>query len=145
MQQQGAGHDDQVSAEDHDRDPNGNNVKHRERDEGRREEKLVGKGIEICPQLCALIGDPCDDAVEDVGNACHNKRQQSPTIMRVDQESDKKWNEKDAENRQGIREVHGGQKMNKPAGDAGIISTHRTGCQCGRAPQCFLTTGGSLG
>ena len=81
-------------------------MQNRQGDEGRGEEELVSQRVQIRAKLRALVRHPGDDPVQNVRDAGDQDGPQRPQVVPIGEEPDKERNEKDAEDRQGIREIH---------------------------------------
>src|SRR3989442_15064831 len=70
-------------------------------------EELVSQRVQVRAKLCALIRHPASDPVQNVRDAGDQDRPQRTEVVPIGEEPDKERNEEDAEDRQGIREIHG--------------------------------------
>jgi hypothetical protein len=81
---------DHIPGDDDHCQPAGKHLDDGECDEPSREEQFVSNGVEISSQLCPLVGDPCDETVDPVGNACKCKYDERPRERLIDDQDDKK-------------------------------------------------------
>src|SRR3989442_9314799 len=70
-------------------------------------EELVSKRVRESAKLGALSRHPGNARVQNVRDAGDQDRPQRPEVVPIGEEPDKERNEKDTEDRQGIREIHG--------------------------------------
>src|SRR5207245_4838897 len=73
----------------------------------RGEEQLVSQRVRVRAKLCARTPHPHNDPVQNDWDAGDQDRPQRTQVVPIGEEPYKERNEKDTENRQGIREIHG--------------------------------------
>src|SRR5260370_16262019 len=77
--------DQHVPAEHKDGEPPGELLFEREDDEGRREQKFVGDGIEISAKSRSLIQTALEQTINPIGKASdHNKHKPPPLLIVLD-------------------------------------------------------------
>lgn len=74
-----------VSAHHEDRDPQRNQMNHRERDEPGGEEQLIGQRVQHGPEPCILILHPGDCPIKRISESGHDQHDERLIIFSVDQ------------------------------------------------------------
>src|SRR5277367_265084 len=93
------GHDQNqnVAAENDNREPPGNLLLERQNNERRREQEFIRDRIEIGAERRALIEAACEQAVNSVRKPGHDKHQQRPLILLVGNQDEKERQEAEAQ------------------------------------------------
>src|ERR1700674_676996 len=81
--------DEHVAAQNKDGEPPSKFLFEGQNDEGRREQKFIGNGIEISTQRRALIEFPRDKTINAVGEAGNDENEQGPPVMLVRNKNEK--------------------------------------------------------